>query len=55
MKNDVLNFGTFNVRGCKEIYQQEILANDLERYNIQICGIQETHIPSNGINELCII
>ena len=52
MKNEVLNFGTFNVRGCKEIFQQEILANDLERYNIQICGIQETHIPSNGINEL---
>ena len=54
MDNDLktINVGSFNVRGCIGEYQQQTLINDIERYRIQICGIQETHLNGNGIFQI---
>lgn len=47
-----INVGSFNVRGCKEEYQQQTLINDIEKYRIQICGIHETLLNGNGIFQI---
>ena len=47
-----INIGSLNIRGCKDKYKQDILIKDINRYNIQICGIQETHIPEDNLIQL---
>ena len=38
------NVGTLNIRGCKDPYDRSILAKDALRYDLQILGVQETHL-----------
>ena len=38
------NVGTLNIRGCKDPYDRSILAKDVLRYDLQILGVQETHL-----------
>jgi len=39
-----LSVGTFNVRGLNPTLKKQQLADDLERYDVQICNLQETKI-----------
>ena len=43
------NIGTFNVRGLKDEQKRQDLAQDAERYNIDVLCIQETKL-SEGID-----
>ena len=43
----VLSLATFNIRGLTEEIKKDHLASDLNRYDIDVCGLQETKI-SNG-------
>ena len=43
----MLSLATFNIRGLTEEIKKDHLASDLNRYDIDVCGLQETKI-SNG-------
>ena len=43
----VLSLATLNIRGLTEEIKKDHLASDLNRYDIDVCGLQETKI-SNG-------
>ena len=47
-----LNVGSLNVRGCREHYQKQIVANDAMNYDLDILGISETHIKGDGLEEI---
>jgi len=49
IKNRLLAVGTLNVRGIKEKWQQQVLAEDLSKYKIKIAAIQEHHLKGTGI------
>ena len=41
-----INFGTLNLNGCKTHEEKlQTIAEDAYRYNIQILGVTETHLP----------
>ena len=44
-----LTIGTFNVRGIIQEIDKNRLADDMDKYNLDILGIQETHLRDNGI------
>ena len=46
-KNKNFTLGTFNVRGLTKSYKQRSLSEDINRYNIDICCLQETKIKEN--------
>ena len=48
-----LNIASFNVRGLREEGKLTFLANDLDKYNVNICCLQETHIKED-IQQLII-
>ena len=39
-----LTIGTFNVRGLVKEEKQELLAQDIDNYKIDVCSLQETKI-----------
>ena len=39
-----LTIGTFNVRGLVKEEKQELLAQDIDNYKIDVCCLQETKI-----------
>ena len=43
-----INIGTLNVRGLQTEQSKEDLANDMDKYNIQILAVQETHLKGTG-------
>ncbi len=43
-----LTTGSLNVRGIKDTEQQMQLADDMKKYNLDILGIQETHLRGTG-------
>ena len=47
IKGNILNIGTFNVRGISSILKQEQLCRDMNKYNVDICCIQETKCKSS--------
>ncbi|XP_033112252.1 uncharacterized protein LOC117113116 [Anneissia japonica] len=51
-KCEKLAVGTLNVRGIRSHLKQKDLALDLERYNVQILGVQETHLQGTGVIDL---
>ena len=38
--------GTFNVRGLTEEHKQELLHEDLKKYRLDVCCLQETKIKT---------
>ena len=47
-----INFGSLNVRGIKREEDKQKLADDLQKYHVQVLAIQETHLPGSGALEL---
>ena len=45
---NVLSVGTFNVRGLKENQKKQNLVQDMKKYNIDICCLQETKISTGS-------
>ena len=41
-RGNILNIGTFNVRGLTDVSKQEQLCRDMGKYEVDICCIQET-------------
>ena len=44
--------GTLNVRGIQGKYDQSMLADVMNCYDLNILGIQETHLKDTGIFEI---
>lgn len=42
------NIGTWNVRGMLQTGKTYVIEKELQRYNIPIAGISETHWKGNG-------
>ena len=47
-KKKQFTLGTFNVRGLTKGYKQESLSRDIDKYEIDICCIQETKITEDS-------
>ena len=43
----IFNVGSFNVRGLTKEYKRQQLANDIIKYNIDICCLQETKLQNS--------
>ena len=48
----ILRIGSLNVRGLRNELKQRLVATDLEKYNINVLLIQETHIKNNEIFDI---
>ena len=45
----MINFGTVNVWWIHENYKIKTLVSDIQKYKLDIVGLQETHIKGSGI------
>ena len=48
-KKDTFSIATFNVRGLTHEYKQKQLVRDIEKYEIDICCLQETKIAETKV------
>ena len=49
---NTLTFGTLNVRGIQQEMDKTRLADDMQKYKMDILGIQETHLRGSGTEEI---
>ena len=49
---NILTFGTLNVRGIQQEMDKIRLADDMQKYKMDILGIQETHLKGSGTEEI---
>lgn len=49
---NIINMGTWNVRGINEEGAIKNLIKEINKYDMQIIALQETHLPGNGIQEI---
>ena len=47
-----MRIATWNVRGIGEEYRRKQLTNDIDRYDYNVIGVQETHHRGTGSIEL---
>ena len=45
----LLTVGSLNVRGIRKTSDQTVLADDMQRYKVDILGVQERHLKGSGV------
>lgn len=47
-----MKVGSFNCRGLRTVLKKITMADDMIRYNLELMGVQETHIMENMAEDI---
>lgn len=50
-KGEVLKISTWNVRSLEGLGRTNLLAKELSRAGVMVCGVTETHLPGAGLHD----